>query len=110
MIELTGRNFTGQRLHLFAEEVVPRMRTAINRLYVISNGYRKGTRDNVRIIEKAKAIESILEMHEHRLIRLQTDVNKTLELVLFIQSVSRLDNLDDNGVGLAIGYMLEYMK
>jgi hypothetical protein len=96
------------RIHLFHEEVVPRMENAANILWDLA--YRATDADEkTRLFNKTHALKEIIRQNEHRLTYPQTNVEDTLHLIAFVKQTAHMDRLDEAGINLAVGYMKEYL-
>jgi hypothetical protein len=94
------------RIHLFHEEVVPRLENAANIIWDLA--YRATDADEkTRLFNKTHALKEIIRQNEHRLTHPQTDVDETIRLIAFVKETARMDRLDEAGINLAVDYMME---
>jgi hypothetical protein len=96
-------------LHLFAEEVLPRINDAASNCWALAT-QKADPKEMERLFQKSYALEAIADAHCERLTVPQTDADNALLLVALIQIDSRLKGLDEAGVQLAVSYMMEYIR
>jgi hypothetical protein len=95
-------------LHLFSEEVVPRIRQAASVVWDLAY-HTTDPQNSLRLYAKAAALTAIADEHEERLTVPQTNADDALLLVALVKQSSHMKNLDDDGIKLAVGYMMEYI-